>query len=84
MGKYAKVYEHIMTRRSDSHVPFDDLCVLLTRLGFERRVRGDHHIFTMEGVEEIINIQLKNGMGKAYQVKQVRDLLLKNKLRMED
>ena len=84
MGKYAKVYEHIMTRRSDSHVPFDDLCVLLTRLGFERRVRGDHHIFTMEGVEEIINIHLKNGMGKAYQVKQVRDLLLKYKLRMED
>jgi len=38
----------------------------------------------MEGVEEIINIQLKNGMGKAYQVKQVRDLLLKYKLRMED
>ena len=35
-----------MTRRSDSNVPFDDLCVLLTRLGFERRVRGDHYIFT--------------------------------------
>lgn len=84
MGKYAKVYAHIMTRRSDSNVPFDDLCVLLTRLGFDRRVRGDHHIFTMEGVEEIINMQPKNGMGKAYQVKQIRDLLLKYKLRMED
>jgi hypothetical protein len=83
MGKYAKVYEHIMTRRSDSNVPFDDLCSLLTRLGFERRVRGDHHIFTMGGVEEIINLQPKTGMGKAYQVKQVRDLLLKYKLRME-
>ena len=83
MGKYAKVYEHIITRRSDSNVPFDDLCSLLTRLGFERRVRGDQHIFTMEGVEEIINLQPQKGMGKAYQVKQVRDLLLKYKLRME-
>ena len=84
MGKYAKIYEHIMTRRSDSNVPFGDVCVLLSRLGFEGRIRGDHHIFTMEGVEEIINIQPKNGMGKAYQIKQIRDLLLKYKLRMED
>ena len=84
MGKYAKVYEHIMTRRSDSNVPFNDMCSLLTLLGFECRVRGDHHIFTMGGVEEIINLQPKNGMGKAYQVKQIRDLLLKYKLRMED
>ena len=65
MGKYAKVYEHIMTRRSDSNVPFADLCVLLSRMGFECRVRGDHPIFTSEGVEEIINIQPKSGMGKA-------------------
>ena len=84
MGKYAKVYEHIMTRRSDSNVPFGDVCVLLSRIGFESRIRGDHHIFTMEGVEEIINIQPKNGMSKPYQIKQIRDLLLKYKLRMED
>jgi len=84
MGKYAKLYEHIMTRRSDSSVPFADVCVLLSRLGFENRIRGDHHIFTMVVVEEIINIQPKNGMGKAYQIKQIRDLLLKYKLRMED
>jgi len=84
MGKYAKVYEHIMMRRSDSNVPFFDVCVLLSRIGFECRIRGDHHIFTMEGVEEIINIQPKNGMGKPYQIKQIRDLLLKYKLRMED
>jgi len=73
-----------MARRSDSNVPFEDLCGLLSRLGFDCRVRGGHHIFTMEGVEEIINLQPKSGMGKAYQVKQIRDLLLKYKLRMED
>lgn len=84
MSKYAKVFEHIMTRRSDSNVPFGDLCELLIRLGFDRRVRGDHHIFAMTGIEEIINLQPKYGMGKAYQVRQVRDVLLKYKLRMEE
>ena len=72
-----------MTRRSDSNVAFNDLCELLIRLGFDRRIRGDHHVFTMTGVEEIINLQPKHGMAKAYQVKQVREMLLKYKLRME-
>jgi len=45
-----------MLRRSDANVPFDGLCALLRRLGFEERVRGDHHIFTMEDVEEILNV----------------------------
>lgn len=73
-----------MTRRSDSNVPFDDLCGVLIRLGFDRRVRGDYHVVTMVGIEEIINLQPKQGMGKAYQVRQVRDVLLKYKLRMEE
>ena len=73
-----------MTRHSDSNVPFGDLCGLLIRLGFDRRVRGDHHIFTMAGVDEIINLQPKHGMSKAYQVRQVRDMLLKYKLRLEE
>lgn len=56
MGKHEKLYEHIMLRRSDANVPFDQLCALLKRLGFAERIRGDHHIFTMEGVEEILNL----------------------------
>ena len=84
MGKHSRIYEHIMMRRSDSNVSFNDLCELLIRLGFHRRVRGDHHVFTMTGVEEIINLQPRNGMGKAYQVKQVRELCLKYSLRVEE
>ena len=84
MSKYVKVFQHIMTRRSDSNVAFNDLCELLIRFGFGRRIRGDHHIFTMTGVGEILNPQPKHGMAKAYQVKQVREMLLKNKLRVED
>jgi len=50
------------------------------RLGFEERIKGDHHIFTADGVSEIINLQPKRNAAKPYQVKQVRDVLLKNKI----
>jgi hypothetical protein len=38
MNKYQKIYEHILMRRSDSNVPFDSLCVLLKKLGFNERI----------------------------------------------
>jgi hypothetical protein len=77
MGSIEKLYEHILMRRSDANVPFETLCTLLRRLGFDERIRGDHHIFTMGGVEEILNLQPRDGKGKPYQVKQVRNVILK-------
>ena len=80
MSKHEKLYAHILMRRSDDSVPFDGLRALLKRLGFDERIRGDHNIFTLSGVEEILNLQPRNGTGKPYQVKQVRDVILKYKL----
>ncbi|MFP4088308.1 MAG: type II toxin-antitoxin system HicA family toxin [Desulfobacteraceae bacterium] len=77
MGKLEKLYEHILMRRSDANVPFESLCSLLKRLGFDERIKGDHHIFTKDGVEEIINLQPKEMKGKPYQIKQVREVILK-------
>jgi hypothetical protein len=82
MGKHEKLYEHILLRRSDANVPFDGLCILLKRLGFEERIRGDHHIFTATEVEEILNLQPKSAKGKPYQVKQVRNVILKYNLHL--
>ena len=82
MGKLDKLYEHILMRRSDANVPFETLRALLIRLGFDERTKGDHHIFTKNGVEEILNLQPKGGKGKPYQVKQVRDVILKYHLRI--
>nr|WP_217355146.1 type II toxin-antitoxin system HicA family toxin [Aphanizomenon sp. UHCC 0183] len=56
------------------------MCQLLIRLGFDERIRGSHHIFTKEGIEEILNLQPKQGKAKAYQVKQIREMLLKYQL----
>ncbi len=44
------------------------------------RVRGDHHIFTRDDVEEILNLQSRGSLSKAYQVKQVRDVIIRYRL----
>ncbi|MBA3693614.1 MAG: type II toxin-antitoxin system HicA family toxin [Acidobacteria bacterium] len=59
---------------------FPELCQLLNKFGFNERVKSSHHIFTKDGIEEIINIQPIRSKAKAYQVNQVRNLILKYKL----
>ncbi len=83
MGKYEKLLDQILLGTSDANISFDDLCQLLIRLDFEERVRGSHHIFRKEGVLEMINLQKDGSKAKAYQVRQVRLVLLKYKLRGE-
>lgn len=80
MAKHARLKQKILAGSSDGNIDFPGLCRLLRHLGFEERVRGSHHIFTREGTEEIINLQSKEGKAKAYQVKQVRGLLVKYRL----
>lgn len=77
MTKQEKFLRRLMNGASDTGVPFTDLCHLLSRLGFDLRIRGDHHIFTKEGIEEILNLQPKGVLAKPCQVKQVRNLLRK-------
>jgi hypothetical protein len=84
MSKLNKVRERILFGNSDANIRFDDLCRLLVSLGFEERIKGDHHIFSRKNVEEIINIQPKQQMSKPYQVKQVRNLILRYGLGVED
>jgi len=54
--------------------------MLLNALGFSERIKGDHFIYSKIGVAEIVNLQPLGGKAKAYQVKQVRNLILKYKL----
>lgn len=70
----------ILRGASDSNVRFQDLRSLLVRLGFTERIRGDHHIFTRDGVAEILNLQPRGSMAKPYQVRQVRKVLVEYKL----
>lgn len=83
MGKHDKVLEKILLGTSDANVRFEELRQLLSWLGFEERVRGSHHIFRRQGVEEKINLQRDNDKAKVYQVRQVRAVILRYKLRGE-
>jgi predicted RNA binding protein YcfA (HicA-like mRNA interferase family) len=80
MGKWSKLRQKVLLGDSDANIAFDDLCHLLRRLGFGERISGSHHIFSQNGIEEIINIQPKGRKAKTYQVGQVRDMILKYRL----
>ncbi|MGI8470410.1 MAG: type II toxin-antitoxin system HicA family toxin [Pyrinomonadaceae bacterium] len=84
MSKAIKIENQILSGSSDANIDFADLCRLLNKFGFSERVKGSHHIFTKDGVDEIINIQPIGSKAKAYQVKQVRNLILKYKLGASD
>ena len=80
MGKLEKILAQILRGRSDQNIAFDDLIFLLESLGFEKRIKGSHHVFSKDGVVEIINIQATSGKAKPYQVKQIRAIVVKYKL----
>jgi predicted RNA binding protein YcfA (HicA-like mRNA interferase family) len=76
MSKYEKLVKEILRGTSDKNISFEDLCHLLERLGFEGRIRGSHHIFRKQGVEEKINLQRDGSQVKPYQVRQERNLAI--------
>jgi predicted RNA binding protein YcfA (HicA-like mRNA interferase family) len=80
MSRQDKLLEQILRGASDANISFRELCRLLRGLGFDERIRGDHHIFTRDNVDEIINLQPRGAKAKTYQVKQVRSLILKYRL----
>lgn len=80
MDKYKKLLLKILKGESDASIPFDDLCHLLEKIGFDQRIKGSHHLFRKAGVEERINLQAEGAKAKVYQVRQVRSIILKYKL----
>ena len=84
MSRHERLVQTILRGRSDANIRFNELRALLRYLVFEERVRGSHHLFNKEGIVEIINLQSRAGHAKPYQVKQVRQLILKYKLGADD
>lgn len=80
MSKFDKLILKLLSGKSDKNFEFADLLLILERFDFTIRIKGSHHIFHKQEVEEIINLQPKNKKAKAYQVKQVREILIKYKL----
>jgi virulence-associated protein VapD len=80
MSQFQKLLLILLSGQSDNNIAFSELTKLLERFGFESRIKGSHHIFTKIGVDEILNLQTRGALAKPYQVKQVRDVLIKYRL----
>ena len=72
MSKVEKLFERLMAGQSDANFSFDDLAMLLTKLGYTARAtKGSHIIF--QRADSFLNLQpATGGKAKAYQVRQVR------------
>jgi hypothetical protein len=77
----AKLLARVLAGTSDQSIAFSELAALLEHLGFRLRISGSHHIFSREGIDEILNLQpRRDGTAKSYQVKQVRVVIARYKL----
>jgi len=84
MGKYEKIFADILSGKNDQSIRFTELVHLLLAIGFNERVKGSHHIYYRQDVEEILNLQPKGSQAKAYQVRQVRNIILKYRMEVPD
>jgi hypothetical protein len=75
-----QLFQSVMSGSKDKNIKFAELQKLLEMLEFHCRIKGDHFIYWKDGVSEIINLQPDGNMAKPYQVKQVRNLILKYRL----
>lgn len=71
VAAHDKLLASLVAGQSDANIRFDDMRKLLSALGFGERVRGDHHIYWRDGVEEIINLRPRSGKVKPYQVRRL-------------
>jgi predicted RNA binding protein YcfA (HicA-like mRNA interferase family) len=84
MDRHEKLLLEILRGASDHNIGFSELCHLLQRLGFSERTRGSHHMFSKQGVVELINLQRDGDKAKPYQVRQVRAVIVKYRLAGND
>jgi len=61
---------------SPANLRFGAACALARAFGFHlSRVSGSHHIFVHPSVRELLNLQDVRGKAKAYQVRQLLQLI---------
>ena len=79
MPPVTKILIDVLSGIKDNNIAFSDLQKILDYFGFQHRIKGSHFIYSKKDIEEIINIQPDGNKAKAYQVKQIRNIILKYK-----
>jgi predicted RNA binding protein YcfA (HicA-like mRNA interferase family) len=74
----------VLSGKHDASLNFADLTRLLQAFGFTERIRGSHHIYFRSDIEEILNLQPNGSEAKPYQVKQVRNIIVRYQLEIPE
>ncbi len=80
MNQHERLLQAILGGRSDADIRVADLRSLMQDLGFEERKRGSHHLFSKAGIVEIFNLLSRGVHVRPYQVRQVRNIVLKYRM----
>ena len=78
-----RVLRAVVSGRSDANINFESLCNLLIWLGFFEHTSGGHRMFAKPGIVELVNLQADGAKAKRYQVRQVREIILRYGLNEE-
>jgi len=79
MAKWDRFRRKLLSGQGDSSINFGDLCRFVEQeLGFipHPENSGSHRVFGKPGVAEIIDLQPNGHEAKAYQVRQVRKIIV--------
>lgn len=82
MSKWDRFRQRLLSKQADNNIDFADLCHYVEMLGFATHPDNDgsHNVYGKEGIVEIINLQPDKSSAKSYQVRQVRNLIVKYSL----
>ena len=80
MATLQKLIGKILSRKADNNIEFNHLVLVLKSLNFKHRQNGSHNIFTKPNIAERLNLQSDESKAKCYQVKQIRNILIKYNL----
>ena len=81
LSTFDKFLDMILSGKQDNNVRFKDLQTFLKSLGFYERIKGDHFIYNHDNYVERIVIQPNGNKAKPYQVKPIRQIILKYHLK---
>jgi predicted RNA binding protein YcfA (HicA-like mRNA interferase family) len=77
-----KIYNAVISGKSDNNIKYTDFQNLIVGLGFEfQHQEGSHRFYAHKIYPAIMNIQPDGNKAKGYQVRQLRSLIKKFNLK---
>jgi predicted RNA binding protein YcfA (HicA-like mRNA interferase family) len=84
MSKKEKLLQR--AKNNQKNIRFQDFCTLMIYFGFVlQRISGSHHLYQHPDIDEVMSVQpKKDGLAKAYQVRQFLSVIDANKLQLQE